>query len=230
MQNDDFLKQLENLDLPQIELPTHQRRLKMALLNSGYWEKQPARTRVKKVVPVGTLVAVLAIAGIVSFTGPPSQVSAQDIAQKSYERVVSLPADQQAKVSAKLRLDSRTILQEAYNAKDLKALTYEEYVSSGPVPPDPEGKLHTLQFLQFTKPDGATVTLGIDPKTNLPVFSEEKIVNPSSTGAPGEERLDIEPGAEVSGQGSFSTHSGDGKRLVMCTVEKGVEKCTEVNE
>lgn len=60
MNKDDLIKKLGNIDLPEINLPTHQHRLKTALLNSGYLKKQTTMSLIKKFAFVGTI-AVMAI-------------------------------------------------------------------------------------------------------------------------------------------------------------------------
>jgi hypothetical protein len=172
---------------------------------------------VKWFVPAGAVVAIALLVAVgISFKGT-TPVSAQEIAKKSYQTIVNLPADQQAKVSATLGMDSRTILQEAQNAKDLKALTYDEFASQGQLPPDPDGKLHTLKFLQFTREDGQNVILGIDQNDNLPKFMSSSYENPN-------------PPEGDSGEKGFNTSFRNDKGLVNCTIENGVEKCTEVTE
>lgn len=224
MNKDDLIKKLEHLDLPNVEISSHQRRLKMALLNSGYWKEKNTMPLLKKFAPIGVIaaIAIVAIISVVSLTGQPSQASAQEIAKKSYQTVANLSVDQQAKISSSLGMDSRTILQEAYNAKDLKSMSYADFASSeGQLPLDPDGKLKTLKFLQFTKDDGQVITLGIDSASNLPVFGSARYANPN-------------PSEEVSGEKSFNTQfrgdKGDGQGLVNCTMENGVEKCKKVNE
>lgn len=72
MNKDDLIKKLENLDLPEIELPSHQRRLKMALLNSGYFKKQTTMSLLKKFAPIGAVavIALLAVVGVNYFKNP----------------------------------------------------------------------------------------------------------------------------------------------------------------
>lgn len=66
MNKDDLIKKLENLDLPKIELPNHQRRLKMALLNSGYFKERTTMSLLKKAIPVGSVIAIAAIIAVIS--------------------------------------------------------------------------------------------------------------------------------------------------------------------
>ncbi len=44
MKDKDLIKKLENVELPEVELPSHQRRLKMALLESGYLRTRQSAT------------------------------------------------------------------------------------------------------------------------------------------------------------------------------------------
>ena len=184
MDRDDLIKELENLDLPEVELPSHQRRLKMALLKSGYWkgERTTMSLLKKQIVPVGGIVAIIAIIAVVSFVfkSATPQAFAQEIARKSYQAVSSLTAEQQEALKKTTgALDARNLLEEALSAEDLKVLTYDEFASQyPPVPPDPQGKLHTLTFLQFTHSNGMTVVLGID-QDNLPAFCTAMMSGPA---------------------------------------------------
>lgn len=219
MNKNDLIKKLENLDLPEVELPNHQRRLKMALLNSGYFKKQPTMSTLKKFVPVGALALVAIVAvSVISFTSQPSQASAQEIARRSHEAVTHLSPEQHGALNHTVGMDSRTVLQEAQSAKDLKVLTYDEFAGSAPHhPTDPDSKLRTLKFLQFTNANDQIVILGIDQNSNLPVFGSVRGngVNPAGT----------------SGEKSFNTTTRThDKGLINCTIENGVEKCTEVSE
>ncbi len=153
----------------------------------------------KKAVPVGGIVAIIAIIAVVSFIfkGATPQASAQEIAQRSYNTVASLSAEEQEALKHTISIDARDLLEEALGAKDLKMLTYDEFASQyPPVPPDPEGKLHTLMFLQFTHSNGQTVILGID-QDNLPAFCTAMIFGPLRGG-----------GANSPEGGSFNVGSG----------------------
>ena len=173
MNKDDLIKKLENLDLPEVELQSHQRLLKMALLNSGYWKGAKTMFLLKKAVPVGGIVAIIAIITVFGFIFKDAtpQASAQQIAQKSYQAVSSLTTEQQEVLRKTTGvLDARNLLEEALSSEDLRVLTYDEFASQyPPPPPDPDGKLHTLTFLQFTHSNGQTVILGID-QNDLPAF------------------------------------------------------------
>jgi hypothetical protein len=142
MNKEDLIKKLEHLDLPEVELHGHQRRLRMALLNSGYWKGGITNMSLfKKVVPAGAIIAAVTIvmAVVLSINGAAEQVSAQEIAQKSYQAISVLTDVEQDSLKKELHtvdgLDE--LLDEALNAEDLTILTYDEFVSqcSDVVPP-----------------------------------------------------------------------------------------------
>ncbi len=205
MNTDDLIKKLENLDLPEVELQSHRYRLKMALLNSGCWKGETAMSLLKKrIVPVGGIIAIAALIVVFSFVFKSAipAVSAQGIAQKSYNKVASLSPEQQESLKRTTgRLDTYDLLEEALSAEDLKVLTYKEFARQCPVPPDPDGKLHTLMFLQFTHSNGLTVILGID-QDYLPAFCTTMKFGPVRDGgenAPGRGERGFSVGFENEG-------------------------------
>ena len=109
MKEEELIKKLENVELPRFELQSHQRRLRMALLDAGYLQRRPgvtildlAKSKVKggidmirglvsrqpvwKTAVIGVLalalITGLAIA-ISSLTGQSAEALAADIAQNS---------------------------------------------------------------------------------------------------------------------------------------------------
>lgn len=74
MNKNDLIKKLENLDLPEVNLPSHQRRLKTALFNSGYWKEKTSMSIFKKFAPIGSIavIALLVVAGVNYFKGSSS--------------------------------------------------------------------------------------------------------------------------------------------------------------
>ncbi len=221
MNKDDLIKKLENLDLPEVELQSHQRRLKMALLNSGYWkgERTTMSLLKKQIVPVGGIIATAAIIVVFVFSfifkGTTPQAYAQQIAEKSYQTVANLPPEQEEKLKHTIGIDARDLLEEAQNAKDLKVLTYDEFASQyPPVPPDPEGKLHTLMFLQFTHSNGGTIILGID-QNYLPVFSTAMFsVRGEGENAPGPGERGFDEGFEGADEGRSTVEVINGERFI----------------
>lgn len=87
MNKEELIKKLENLDLPEVELPSHQRRLKMALLNSGYWKEKITMNRIKQFAPIGAvaIVAVLVIGVLLVGQQPSSTAYARELVKKSAE-------------------------------------------------------------------------------------------------------------------------------------------------
>lgn len=229
----DIEDQLSKMAIPTVEMKRHQQELRRALLTSSHWDRKPSllsnlmvfvkggekNMNLKRFAFAGLFVAIL-IAGVFAITSNKtgsSTVYAKELAQKTYQTVSNLPTDKQEQLKTTLGMDSRTVLEEAQNAKDLKGFSYEDFAKSNPLPPDPDGKLKTLKFLQFSKADGQVVILGIDPATNLPVFVSSSYGNPN-------------PPAGDSGEKGFNTSTSSDKGAVNCTIENGVEKCTEVNQ
>jgi hypothetical protein len=88
------------------------------------------------------------------------------------------------------------MLEKAKAAKDLKVLTYEEFVQQSPMPPaqsSPTGKqgpdLQRMQYLQFTDTDGSKVILGVDPNTHLPALVMVRQENPAGSEGPDSRRV-----------------------------------------
>lgn len=78
MNKNDLIKKLEDLDLPEVELPGHQRRLKMALLTSDYFKKQTTMTLIKRFAPIGAVAVITLFVVIgVNYSKNPSLVDEQ---------------------------------------------------------------------------------------------------------------------------------------------------------
>jgi hypothetical protein len=120
MKDKDLIKKLENVELPEVEILSHQRRLKMALLESGYLKKRQSATvsellkaRVKGGIKnmysilvsrrpiwqtvlasalVITLIAALSIT-LPSLFGQSDTALAAEIAQNSPEVIAALGGD-----------------------------------------------------------------------------------------------------------------------------------------
>lgn len=142
-------------------------------------------SNIKEFKPVGviTLIAIVVVASMLSLTGKPSIVSAMEIAEKSFQVVASLSPEDKAALKINTGLDQFT-LEEAKQAEDLKALTYDEFIDNYPnlsddiivmFPADSNRNdaLEHLTFLQYTrKSDGQVreIVLAINPEDDLPVF------------------------------------------------------------
>jgi hypothetical protein len=125
MKDKDLIKKLENVELPEVEILSHQRRLKMALLESGYLKKRQSATvsellkaRVKGGIKnmysilvsrrpiwqtvlasalVITLIAALSIT-LPSLFGQSDTALAAEIAQNSPEVIAALGGDEISEV------------------------------------------------------------------------------------------------------------------------------------
>ena len=118
MREEELIKKLKTIDLPEIELQSHRRRLKTALLQSQYFEEHPGKAAVLKSKVKGginmlkgliswrpvwkpALVSTLALALIIGSAlfvpspfGPSPEVLAADIAQNSPEVIAALGGDE----------------------------------------------------------------------------------------------------------------------------------------
>jgi inhibitor of cysteine peptidase len=66
MKHEDLIKKLENLETPEIELPSHRQALKMALLSSGRFKVRTIRDWAKILAPVATAVLLIAVVGVLA--------------------------------------------------------------------------------------------------------------------------------------------------------------------
>jgi len=70
MKYEDFVKKLENLKTPDIELPGHRQVLKMFLLRSGRFKKRNIMAWVKILAPIATAVLLITVVGIFALDMP----------------------------------------------------------------------------------------------------------------------------------------------------------------
>ncbi len=141
-------------------------------------------------VKTGVALSIVALATALVLAFLPQRTTPAEaavVAQKSYQAVQALTNEQQATLQANLKNNAPAanlktdniateMLQKAQNARDLKTITYDQFVSQYPA-----GRLailvakyedlKTFTFLQFTDTDGTVNVLGINPKTNLPEFA-----------------------------------------------------------
>lgn len=137
MREEELIKKLESVELPDIELQSHRRRLRMALLDAGYLQRQRevailelAKSRVKggidtmirglvsrqpvwKTAVIGVL-AVALIAGLAialpSLTGQSPEALAADIAQNSPQVRAALGGGEVQEVKVKVVGDKGTVI------------------------------------------------------------------------------------------------------------------------
>ena len=83
MKKEDLIKKLETIKTPEIEIQSHKQRLKMALLNSGYFKEKTIMFWTKRLVPVGVALALILVLGI-SVIQPKLQIArAMEIAKNA---------------------------------------------------------------------------------------------------------------------------------------------------
>jgi len=139
MKEEELIKKLENIELPNIELQSHQHRLRMALLNAGYLKRQRvgvtilalAKSEIKGGIDIimkglvsrqpvwkTALASVLAIALLIgltialpSLTGQSSEALAAEIAESSPEVKLAL-GDQEIEVVKVIKIvdDKGTVI------------------------------------------------------------------------------------------------------------------------
>ena len=73
MKYEDFIKKLENLKTPDIELPGHKQALKMLLLNSERFKERTIMNWTKVLAPITAAVLLIAVAGVLAVTKPEPQ-------------------------------------------------------------------------------------------------------------------------------------------------------------
>ncbi len=194
MKKEDVIKKLEELDFPEIEPQGHKRRLKMALLSSAAFDKRsfcdlfPIYKNFKELsvqkkryalIGAASAIALVAVAaGSFVFSFNPNTVNAQEVAQKSYNTVSSMSAEELQLLCEKVKNEEPlALLAMAKEAGDLQVLTAEEFISElnsqrCGVEMDLPDEFKNVTFLKFTAPDdGMKVVLGVDKKTDLPVLT-----------------------------------------------------------
>ncbi len=219
----------EDIEVQPIDMQHHRMELRRTLLASPHWRKPhrglfskgegTMRKRIFVAAGVAlSLAALVLVFGLVFMPTSTNTAYAAELAQRSYQAVTTLSPDQQGELEQRLQIDDpKALLQEAKNAKDLKVLTYDEFISQHPVPPDAStssvGKgpdLRSLTFLQFTDKNGSKVVLGIDKNTNLPAIVSVSHTAPGPLKRGSEARgLYSEPTDGGPNSASFQTKVGD---------------------
>ncbi len=89
MKYEDFIKKLEHLKTPEIELPSHKQGLKMALLNSGRFKERTIINWAKVLAPVTAALLLIAVIGVFVVNKPgPLYLGGNQISQfSSYEEL-----------------------------------------------------------------------------------------------------------------------------------------------
>ena len=63
MKKEDLIKKLESIETPNIEIQSHKQKLKMVLLNSGYFKEKTIMFYTKRLVPAGIVLALILVVG-----------------------------------------------------------------------------------------------------------------------------------------------------------------------
>jgi len=203
MNNKDIIKQLENIDFPEINMPNRQQQLRMALLKknnkkllfSDFFEDLSFIIMNKKLTFAKVLVLAVAVVSL-SFMGLKGvpQAEAKQIAQNSYNAVASLSTEQLESLKKQVGTmsDPAGLLEEAKNASDLTTLTYDQLIAEDPNIADLgtisisssnttggsiTASLKNAKILKFTNKEGNEVLVAISSASNLPIFIS--ISNPS---------------------------------------------------
>jgi inhibitor of cysteine peptidase len=89
MKYEDFIKKLENLKTPEIELPGHRQALKMLLLNSGRFKERTIMNWTKVLAPIAAAVLLIAVVGVFAVIKPgPSHLGGNQISKfASYQEL-----------------------------------------------------------------------------------------------------------------------------------------------
>jgi len=89
MKYEDFIKKLENLKTPDIELPGHRQTLKMFLLNSGRFRERTAMNWMKVLAPITAAVLLITVVGFFAVDRPgPLYLGGNEISQfASYDEL-----------------------------------------------------------------------------------------------------------------------------------------------
>lgn len=122
MNKKDLIKKMENGGLFKIELPSHQHRLKTALLsrhgfserrsdNSGYYKKKTTMSIIRKFVPIGAIavIAILIAGGINYFKNSSPVVDQQDGSGKIGFNISDIIAPRQALAKEIVNASEKTV-------------------------------------------------------------------------------------------------------------------------
>lgn len=250
---------LENINIQQIDMYHHRMELRRSLLTSSYWNKKQNRTflfwkggeknMLKKrfiTITISAFIVVFAIT-LVFMSRNTLPAYADQVAQQSFKAVTNLTPDELKELKGRVKEDSKEILAEAKNEKDLKYFTYDQYIKAHPefaqmpTPPKIDGieqpDIKKAQFLEFTDKEGAATTIAIDPDNNLPFFISKKVFkhDGNEQGQAGNVmfRTDRsgEPGISKEGEAGFgiSTNSVSEKGSIMFQVKQDGNAVLEVN-
>jgi len=82
MEFKDLEKKLESIKTPDVEIQSHKEKLKMALLNSGYFKEKPIMFWTKRLIPAGVALALILVVGFTVIQPKLQIAKAMEIAKK----------------------------------------------------------------------------------------------------------------------------------------------------
>jgi hypothetical protein len=183
----------QNMAVPVVTMKPHHVQLKQAIFAASRPDNtnmSPSHTlgsinrgwsifMTKKRIAFSGLAMLLVIAAATTFTmfnGQSPTAHAQELTKQSIGAVTKLTPEQQKALNQQVHGDALADLQAAKQAKDLKALTYEEATKEFPrmmtIPDRGQNSdlnLQKLKYLRYTDAQGSTHILGIS-STGLPVL------------------------------------------------------------
>lgn len=180
MNTEELNKTLEQMDVPNIQSSQHKQNLRRALLNSdvfnrkeSFWERILNTMNLKKLLPLGAVLAVVALI-ITTFAlnggnVNTKQAQAKEIVKGAIERLNTLTDDQRQSLAHDLGTDPKIILEEAYNAGDITYEDNETFIGEDKV---------ILKRIGYTKPNGEKVLIDI---TSNNIVLAVAISNPNMT-------------------------------------------------
>jgi hypothetical protein len=191
MTNNNFIKQLESISVPVMEMKDHQVDLRQELLASSYWDEKNTHwyksfwkggeyMKFTKILPIGALAILVLMLGmfVVGSAFNAKSASAQEIINAAYKKGVALDPTQRAQIEKQINADLIASLNEAKSASDLTIVTPQESFlkKNGEVWAGTSGtqnfdvkKLDAkdIKVLRYTDPKGAAVLLVVDDNDNV---------------------------------------------------------------
>lgn len=195
MKTNDVPKFLEDLDLPNIGMPVHQRRLRHALLVYGqnqqtirtpFWVTfknligRDIKSRRVTLIGSGAAVAIVAVLGLSLLSSQNTPYArAEGLVNRSIKTMELAPPETRARFTKDFGRDPLELLEKAKQAKDLATLTrveleaelLERYGIGEAFISDADGKnlrrVTASKGLRYTDPSGNIVLLGLDDNDAL---------------------------------------------------------------
>ena len=163
MDNQEFNKLLENLEVPNASNPAHQHKLRAALMNSPVFHEKEPMFSFKKFAAVLAIAAAIIVVGTIYGTHINSTANAQVLLDQAITNVQTLDQSAPAEIPNINNADALQMLHEAKSSRDLSIASEFEAASN------PEFAKYTgkITVLQYQNQQGLTVQLYLNNK--LPI-------------------------------------------------------------